>query len=222
MQCESPEGYVTSVRTTDQIKAIEALRKEAYERAPEFRIQSELAHTWTPADSRGHVLAVWNRSGEALATGRMLVMESRAEAEDQLQCTVPHEPQWFPGLLLGGAATRADSINRRLNSLLRYYAMESAFRAGFPSVIGVVSEGAPRLRVLTDLGYEFHIAEKDWNPHFVDHTRLLVVALAREKMTAACTALRARFTSLFDRFPWEGVPLQVDNPAVPQLNRHNQ
>jgi hypothetical protein len=205
----STDGLISLVRDKDQIAAIEALRKEAYEGASEFQIAGKEAWEWSEADANGQVLAVWDREGQALATMRGSFAPNRAEAQNQLECTVPLQPSWFPTLVLERAATKARIAQRGLNSLLRYVFIETAIQHRLGSIIGAVFEGAPRLGVLAELGYQFSLAERMWDRNFNKHTPVHIVALPRKELTMAHLKLRTRFEATIASFPYSGTPIQL-------------
>lgn len=212
----STDGVVTLVDKLTQIAAIEMLRKEAYERAPEFQISGSEAWEWTEADQKGHVLAVWDNAGNALATMRGTYAHNRTEAEQQLECTISLAPSWFPTLVLERAATKAGIAQRGLNSLLRYLFIESAIQHKLGSVTGAVFEGAPRLGVLKELGYQFSLAERMWDPNFNKHTPVHIVALARNEMGMARLRLRNRFEETITSFPCR------DRIKLPVITRRDE
>ena len=201
MERTSTDGLVTLVDRLTQIAAIEELRRDAYERAPEFQVSGPIAWEWTQTDQKGHVLAVWDNAGNALATMRGTYAHNRAEAEEQLECSISLAPSWFPTLVLERAATKAGIVQRGLNSLLRYLFIECAIHHKLGSVTGAVFEGAPRLGVLKELGYQFSLAERMWDPNFNQHTPVHIVALARNEMGMARLKLRNRFEETITRFP---------------------
>lgn len=185
------------------------MRKSAYERAPEFRISQADAYLWTESDSRGHVLAAWDRSDTALSTMRGITALTHHAAQEQLECSIDLDSSWFPTLILERAATSANNSYSGLNSLLRAHFIEAALRDGVSSVLGAVFDGAPRLRVLSELGYEFSLAKRMWDPNFVDHTPVHIVALARDRMPTALSTLRKRFGAVAECFPWRGPQLRL-------------
>ena len=197
----SADGLVTLVRGNDkQIIAVENLRREAYERAPEFQIANRNAWAWTDADVKGHVLAIWDREGNLLSTMRGIYASNRAEAEEQLECTMPLGSSWFPTIILEKAATAARTANKGLNALLRYMFIEAALQHKLGSVTGAVFEGAPRIKTLIELGYQISLVERMWDPNFHEHKPVHLVALPRKEMAMASLKLRTEFESTISRF----------------------
>jgi hypothetical protein len=205
----STDGLITLVRGKEQIAAIEALRKEAYERAQEFQVARKEAWSWTDADAKGLVLAVWDREGRALATMRGIFAPNRTEAQNQLECIVPLPPASFPTLVLEKAATDGRIAQRGLNSLLRYVFIETAIQHKLGSVIGAVFEGAPRNKTLVKLGYQFSLVERMWDPNFNEHRPVHIVALPRKEMAMASLMLRNEFENIIERFPYRDSLIQL-------------
>lgn len=197
----SPDGLVTLVRgSSEQIDAIEKLRKEAYERAPEFQIANKNAWAWTDADAKGHVLAAWDREGNLLSTMRGIYAHNRSEAEEAIECTMPLAASWFPTIILEKAATDARRANKGLNALLRFVFIEAALQHKLGSVTGAVFEGAPRIKTLVELGYQISPVERMWDPNFNDHKPVHLVALPRKEMAMASLKLRTEFENTIARF----------------------
>jgi hypothetical protein len=196
-----------------EIRAVEMLRRRAYQRAPEFDVLKRSAYEWTPADDRGYVLAVWSDDNTALATMRGTVVAGRDEAETQLECAVPLAPTFFPALVLERGATCADRSHTGLNSLMRYYFIEAALRLALGSVLGAVFDGAPRLRLLAKLGYEFSKPERVWDPNIAPRTSVLIASLARARMAEACALLLTSLRDVHERFRWYGQPMADATPA---------
>jgi hypothetical protein len=202
-------GHLRTGRTAlvwgrEEMRAIEALRRSAYQGAPEFDVLKPAAYEWTQNDDHGHVLAVWDDNASALATMRGTVVAGRDEAEALLECTVPLDIALFPALLLERGATCPDLSCAGLNSLMRYHFIEATIRCDLCSIIGAVFEGAPRLRVLTALGYVFTVPESMWDENLVPRTSLLIAALARTQMSTACVLLQDLLGDVQRRFPWYG------------------
>jgi hypothetical protein len=197
------------VRGREEIRAIEALRRSAYLRAPEFDVLKAAAYEWTQNDDRGHVLAVWDDDASALATMRGTVVAGRDEAEALLECTVPLDTTLFPALLLERGATCSDRSCAGLNTLMRYYFIEAAIRCDLCSIIGAVFEGAPRLRILTALGYVFAVPESMWDENLAPRTPLVIATLGHAQMSRACTLLQDLLDNVQKHFPWCGPQLRL-------------
>jgi GNAT superfamily N-acetyltransferase len=205
-------AHTASVVGLEQISAIGTLRRDAYLCAPEFRVLEPVAYEWTAADSRGFALAVWDDSGAPLATMRGIVAAVRADAEADFECTLPDGVGSFPALLLSRAATRADHRSRGLNSLLRYYFIQAVLRCGLCSTLSVFFDGAPRLRLLGRLGYEFAtLPDVAWQS-VIPRTSPLVGSLSRERMAGASGLLRELLGESLERYPWCGPPVTLTDP----------
>ncbi len=195
--------------SSSEVTAVVALRRQAYEASPEFQVRREQAFAWTETDTLGYVPVVWNAGNMALATMRGVVVSTRAEAEWQSECSVQLARRAFPALLLERAATKKERCLGGLNSLLRYHFIAAAMQAGLSSVVGAVFEAAPRVRLLAELGYEFSIPERVWDPNVAPRTRLLIARLANQHMPHALRLLEARLGPLLQRYPWRGRGLEL-------------
>lgn len=203
-------GRTALVQGRDEIRVIEALRRSAYQRAPEFAVLRPSAYQWTHADDRGDVLAVWDEHRTPLATMRGTVVADRDEAERQLECTVPVDGALFPALVLERGATCADRSASGLNSLMRYYFIEAALRRALGSVLGAVFDGAPRLRLLARIGYEFVKSDRVWDENIAPRASVLIASLPRERMPGACAVLLESLNDVLGRFPWDGPPMTMN------------
>jgi hypothetical protein len=206
---------VAAVEGAEQISAIRALRRDHYPVASEFQALTAQVYAWTESDRRGVVLAVWDASGAALSTMSGIVATGRAAAEVEFECTLSDEPGRFPALVLSRSATRVDQRARGLNSLLRYYFIEAAQRAGLASTLSIFFQGAPRLPLLGRLGYEFTVLPGVTWESVRPHDSPLLGCLRRERMTAACGILQELLGDSLKRYPWRGPPLALAAPSSP-------
>lgn len=210
MAQSSTDGTISLVRGLDQIAAVEALRKEAYERSREFKVARKEAWAWTEADDKGYVLAAWDREGRPLATMRGIYSSNRKEAQDQLECLLtPLSHTAFPTLVLEKAATDSRLAQRGLNSVLRYVFLEAALQHKLGSMIGAVFQDAPRNKTLEKIGYRFWPVERMWDPNFNEYHPVQLVALSRIDMPMASLMLRKEFGSILERFPYRDSLIQL-------------
>lgn len=205
---------VAAVAAPEQRSAIGSLRRDAYLGAREFRARKPEAYEWTELDSRATVLAVWDDSGVPLATMCGCVAATRADAEADFECAIPAEVGSFPALLLCRAATRADHRAEGLNSLLRYYFIQAAWRGGLGSLMSLFFQGAPRLRLLETLGYQLKVLPGVTWESVVPEKAPLLGSLARERMPGASASLEERLGASLDRYPWRGPPLVLPAPTI--------
>jgi hypothetical protein len=201
------QGRVGIVSTPDEKLAIELLRRQAYERAAEFSILKSSAYSWDEDDNLGYVLGVWDKDRNALATMRGIVAAGRTEAEDHFECSVPLEGSYFPSLLLGRGATLVNRSSVGLNSLLRYHFFEAAIQMDLHSVLGAVFDGAPRIRLLKSLGYEFRKPDRVWDENLKIRSPILIASLRQDDFCRARTLLIETVERLFHEFPWEGATI---------------
>lgn len=205
---------VAAVAAAEQRSAIGSLRRDAYLSAREFRALRPVAYEWSDIDSRATVLAVWDESGAPLATMCGVVAATRADAEANFECAIPAEVGHFPALLLCRAATHADHRAEGLNSLLRYYFIQAAWRGGLGSMMSLFFQGAPRLRLLETLGYQMKVLPNVTWESVVPHKSPLLGSLARERMVSASASLEELLDASLKRYPWRGPPLVLPGPAI--------
>jgi hypothetical protein len=198
------EARVAPVNGIEQAHAIERLRREAFLQAPEFFVLTPRTYEWGENDQRGCVLAVWDNQGAPLATLCGAVATTRADAEDRFECILPFPVSRFPALLLSRAATRVDHRSRGLNTLLRYYFLQMARRQELRSILSLVFEGAPRIRMLERLGYDLIRIPSINSTYVSPRVPPLIGSLCGERIATASALLETLLRDLFDQYPWRG------------------
>jgi hypothetical protein len=204
----------TRVLNRDDAHRIESLRLAEYSAAPEFELLRPDLLMWDTHDDDGVVLGVW-AGDELLSTLRGVVVADRAAAEDFLTCTVDLPPDRFPALVLGRGATLSPVRRLGLNALLRrlfLQAMVGPDGDTIRSSLGLPYEGASRLRLMRDLGYETQRPERIWDPEAQELRPALLAVLPRDRFGSALTMLDPLTAELVAKYPWAGSPLTLPSP----------
>ena len=187
---------------------VQELRCAAYKRSNEFYVEHSRAYQWSEDDDVSDVMVACDERGEALATMRGANADGRAEVEARFECSAELTDEMFPALLLERGATKGGSGGLGLNSLLRYHFLLGALRSETASVVGAVFDGAPRLHLLAELGYEFRQPTRTWDTNLRPRTQLILVTLPRHRIAQATETLRDRFGAVISAFPWHGPTLR--------------
>jgi len=203
-----------SVATSADAHDVTVLRKLAFAYADQFRMTDDSGLEWGEEDQSGIVTAAWNDAGEIVSTTRGEVITDQRHAERKMMSTVPLGDEAFPSLLLTRGATRDGYGKTGLHSALRYYFIDAALNAGFASMLGLVYEGAPRIRLMEQIGYDLVPAARNWEKEAEILARPLVACLPRDRMRAALETLRAMVGPALDSFPWTGPRLVINSPGT--------
>lgn len=201
----------TRIVTRAAASALNELRTREYSTAREFEVLRPDLLEWDEHDDKGAIVGVW--CGERMvATMRALVVADRATAESLMTCSVDLDDAHFPALVLGRGATAHSHRGHGLNSLLRVHFLRACLDEGgtlpgelpVASALGLAYEGAPRLRLMRELGYDLHRPEHVWDPEARELTPALLAVLPRTFFPSALTRLTALATPLERDFPWSG------------------
>jgi hypothetical protein len=176
--------------TAQDCAAIQRLRLEAYQGAPEFQVTDERFVAWSGDDAEGIVLAVWHE-GMVVSTTRGNLLRNRAEAERLMECDLSDTPLPYPTLALGKGATSVGFGRHGLHSMLRYAFIQAARDRGIASVTGVIFEGAPRTRLMRRVGYEYFAPKREWYSNVRCNTKTLVAVLTSDSYALALSTLSA-------------------------------
>jgi hypothetical protein len=196
------------IATREDAEAIYVLRQAAYAASGEFRLTRPDLLQWDEHDDQGVVLAAV-QSGEMLSTTRGMLVNDGQEAQEALTCTVDLPRTAFPALVLSKGATRKGFGKSGLHSALRYYFLEAVCEAGFPSVLGLVYEGAPRTNLMQRLGYRFERPAEFWDPEADALKQPWLAVLDFERIAPACEELRTSLSEVMRAFPWEGPRMEL-------------
>jgi hypothetical protein len=194
--------------TRTDAAAISALRLSAYQAAREFTVVKPDALAWSDLDDVAVVLAAWDESDRAVSTMQGRVFDTRSEAEADLECDIPLDAAEFPALGLGKGATRPERHAAGVHSLIRYHFL-SAVDPSIKAVLGVVFAGAPRLRLMETLGYEFRTPARYWYTDLRPERPTLVACLPAARIAAARAALFETVRPVLADYPWHGPPLRI-------------
>ena len=152
-----------------------------------------------------HVLGVWEKD--------ILVSTMRAD--------VVYDPEFFqggkrrvaltakyPALYLCRGATAPERQFAGLNSLLRYYCIESALQVGLKSILGHVFKSAARTSLMRSLGYEMTETGETADSNLRHKTPAMFAILDLDKRGLdALSMLRESCQDSLGVFPWNGIRL---------------
>jgi hypothetical protein len=203
------------VVTSRDAESVFRLRLAAYVTASEFEMTRPDLLRWSTHDEDGVVIGVWH-ANELVSTLRTRVVPDRAAAEDEFTCSVDLPASMFPALAFGYGATNVAFRRHGLNALLRYYFFQ-ALQPGDGRIrtsLAVVYEGAPRVKLLKTLGYEFSRPAKIWDPEAREIAPALLAALPRNRLAPAQTRLAAMCATNIVRYPWSGEPLRIEEDVT--------
>jgi hypothetical protein len=188
--------------------AISALRLSAYQAAREFTVLEPEALAWSDVDDEAVVLAAWDESDRAISTMQGRVFNTRPEAEADLECDIPLDASEFPALGLGKGATRPERHAAGIHSVIRYHFL-SAVDPSIKAVLGIVFAGAPRLRLMAALGYDFRAPARYWYKDLRPERPTLVACLPGTRIPAAQAALFETVRPVLADYPWHGPLLGI-------------
>jgi hypothetical protein len=190
---------------------IDALRVTEFQRSAQFTLAKPEKLLWNHCDDAAIVLAAWD-GPRAVATMRAVVVHTAVEAEDCVQCIVPGETD-FPAMVFNSAATHWDYRGIGLNQLLRYYFLKIALDNMIQSLLSPMYEGAPRIRFMKDLGYQFKIPSLSWQSKLNPRATRILGVLARASMPRAVDIIETHRPEIIEAYPWKGERVQCDLPA---------
>lgn len=138
-----PQGRIVRLARSTDAELIAQLRNEP----------------WTKEDDNNIVLTIWEGDRLISTMRGDLVSDwfSSRKAFDDVPPPIDHR-EW-PALILSKAATAASDRKTGCNSLLRYYFLKAAMKAGIPRVYGYIPIGAEQTRLMENLGYQFSFGD---------------------------------------------------------------
>jgi hypothetical protein len=194
----------TGLARPDDAAAIGALLLAQYAAAREFRLLLPERLAWDGASGAGGVAAGWDESGRLVATMRASLAASAAAAEARLDVSVALPETWFPAVILSRAATAPGLARTGINSLLRWHLLRAAATQGARCALGLVYETAPRLTLMTEIGYRFMPPARVWDPEVAPRNPPLLAYLSPDALPPAVAALAARSREAALAWPWRG------------------
>lgn len=209
-----PERRTCQLTVADA-EAVNALRLGGYSAAGEFDLIDADLILWDEQDEQGIALGVWD-CGTLVSTLRGVKVTNRVGAEDIFCCTIDIPEQFYPVLMLGRGATLSSHRRLGLNALLRLHLLRWAVTApaGSDGPVGaslvMPYEGAPRVRLMEQLGYRYHRPAKVWDPEMRGHQGPLIGVLERSDFAGAIGQLESLTRTVGTEYPWWGRP-----PALP-------
>lgn len=204
-------GITTCTRclSADDAEATNRLRVAGYGAAREFELIGPDLLRWDAHDDAGIVLGVWD-AGVLVSTLRGVVAADRRAAEDLFCCTIEVEQDVYPLLMFGRASTLPSHRKMGLNALLRLHVLRGVTDSTpLGGSMVMPYEGAPRLRLLGEIGYRFHRPTEVWDPEMRGHQWPLLGVLPRDGFAAAIKRLEPLGAPAAERYPWTGLPVEI-------------
>lgn len=190
---------------------INALRIREFQRSAQFTLIRPEKLLWNDCDDDAIVLAAWDGPC-AVATMRAVVVNTTAEAESCVQCTVAAETD-LPVMIFTSAATHWDYRGIGLNQLLRYHFLKIALDNKIQALLSPMYEGAPRIRFMKDLGYKFNIPRLSWQNKLNPKATRILGVLERARMPQAVDFIETHRNDIIKAYPWKGKHIRINAPA---------
>jgi hypothetical protein len=190
--------YRIGIADAHDREAIGQLRRAAFRRATEFNWLDEAMLDWSVDDDASTVIALSDRSGTPLSTVRATVFGELHEAERFLEYSLAGMPIALPTLVNSRAATAPEHARHGLLALVRYACLSAAATSPVRSVITIVYEGAPRLAMMREAGYQFIKPRESWDSEAVAHTQPLLALLPHERLAGAVRCFGAMLARQLD------------------------
>jgi GNAT superfamily N-acetyltransferase len=190
--------------------ALSALLLTQYSAAREFRLLRPDVLAWDGAQGAGGVAAGWDATGRLVATMRARLVGSATVAEAALGVSVDLPATCFPSVILSRAATAPGLSRTGINSVLRWHLLRAALAQGARGALGLVYEAAPRLTLMTEIGYRFQAPARVWDPEVAPLNPPLLAFLSEDGLPGAVAALRDRVNDAIAAWPWQG-----EAPVIP-------
>jgi hypothetical protein len=184
--------------------ALNALLLAQYQAAREFRLLRPDLLAWNGIRGAGGVAAGWDASSRLVATMRAALVGSAEAAEAAMGVSVAVPNACFPAVILSRAATAPGLSRSGINSLLRWHLLRAAHAQGARGALGLVYEAAPRLTLMTAIGYRFTAPERVWDPEVEALFPPLLAWLSEDALPLAVAALESRVSDAATSWPWDG------------------
>ena len=196
-------------------RQINALRITEFQRSAQFTLLKPEMLLWNRFDDDAVVLSAWDGPC-AVATMRAVVVHCLSEAESCVQCRVPKDVA-LPAMVFNNAATRLEYRGLGLNQLLRYYFLKIALDNRIQSLLSPMYDGAPRIRFMQALGYEFSTPLRSWQKKLSPKAIRILGVLARAKMPHARAYIETHRREIIETYLWKGAPVLFEsrNCAAP-------
>jgi hypothetical protein len=201
---DTPIHGVTGLAGAADAPAISALLLAQYLAAREFRLLQPDRLLWDGVQGAGAVAAGWDETGKLVATMRARIVASAAAAEGVLDVSVAVPRASFPAVILSRAATAPGLSRTGINSLLRWHLLRAALAQGARGALGLVYETAPRLTLMSAIGYRFASPERVWDPEVEPRNPPLLAWLSEDDLPPAVAALEERVRDAAAAWPWRG------------------
>ena len=188
---------------------INARRIREFQRSAQFTLIKPEKLKWNHCDDTSIVLSAWDGPC-AVATMRAVAVSNAAQAESCLQCIVPAHID-FPAMVFNSAATHWDYRGIGLNQLLRYHFLKIAMGCEIQSLLSPMYEGAPRIRFMKALGYQFITPPLSWQKKLNPKATRILGILGRAMMPQAMNLIKTQRHEIINAYPWKGKSVQFNN-----------
>jgi hypothetical protein len=201
---DAPNHGTTGLASAADASALSALLLAQYRAAREFRLLLPDRLAWDGVKGAGGVAAGWDETGRLVATMRARLVGSAMAAEALLDVSVALPAACFPAVILSRAATAPGLSRTGINSLLRWHLLRAAVAQGAHTALGLVYETAPRLTLMTAIGYRFIAPARVWDPEVEPLNPPLLAWLSQDDLPTAVAALEDRVREAVSSWPWRG------------------
>ncbi|MCP4745305.1 MAG: hypothetical protein GY874_04060 [Desulfobacteraceae bacterium] len=187
-------------------QAISDLRIKEYNLSNDFALIKPEKLLWSKTDDENIVIAAWDNE-QAVSTMRAILLKNHEVASSILECKLP-DLVIYPAIALNSVATSFEYRGIGLNQVLRYHVFQAAVGSGVGTIIGPVYAGAPRLKFMEQMGYEFIVPEKCWQNKLRPNTKRILGLLKIEHLQNAINHIRKTRDGALKSFPWRGAFVQ--------------
>jgi len=201
---DAPIHGITGLAGVTDAPEISGLLLAQYRAAREFRLLQPERLFWDGVQGAGGIAAGWDETGKLVATMRARIVGSAAAAEAVLDVSVGVPQSCFPVVILSRAATAPGLSRTGINSLLRWHLLRAALAQGARGALGLVYETAPRLTLMSAIGYRFMSPERVWDPEVEPRNPPLLAWLSEDDLPPAVLALEERGRDAAMAWPWRG------------------
>lgn len=196
--------------------AIDRMRVDGYAAATWFKLE-DTRKVMLENDPPGTQVVVAESARaphELLATVAFVLVEDTVAAETHLGCPLPARAWRFPASVAMRGAVHLAHRGRRLNHLLRYYAIDAARRSGLPQMLSAQAEGAPQRGVTARLGYEYTEVDKSRLATVGLPGSMFLVRLPAPRYDTALAGLQGVLGETLAASMWEGEPWRLAPPPA--------
>lgn len=125
-------------------------------------------------------------------------------------------------MVFNSAVTRLDYRGIGLNQLLRYHFLKFALEAKIQSLLSPMYKGAPRIRFMKALGYQFTVPSLSWQTKLRPKAKRILGVLTRAMMPQAIDLIETQRYEIIKSYPWTGNPIQFNSPVFKQVREKSR